>query len=147
MGLLKYAEEEMNRVWPESEPMQDMVKKNIMEMIEVFAKQGHSGTSAPYVLNLFNTLARFNPITPLTGEDDEWMSVDYGCSFQNIRCYEVFKDKATGEAYWSSGRIFREPNGVCYTSSNSRVPITFPWTKPEPEIVDVDELGNEIVKE
>lgn len=136
MGLITHAEKEMELAWPESEEMQDAVKKDVLQLIEVFAKQGHSGMSAPYVLGVFTKLARFEPLAPLTGADDEWMEIG-GNKFQNIRCGEVFKDGKNGEAYWTNGKVFREPNGCCYTSKDSRVPVVFPWVKPEPEIIDV----------
>ena len=85
---------------------------------------------------LFQKLASFEPLVPLTGADDEWMEVTDGC-FQNIRCGHVFKqkDRFDGQAYDINGRIFREPNGCCYTSAESFLPITFPYT-PKTEYVD-----------
>ena len=136
MGLITHAEKEMELAWPKSNEMQDAVKKDVLQLIEVFAKQGHSGMSAPYVLGVFTKLARFEPLSPLTGADDEWTEASEGI-FQNNRCGEVFKCGKNGEAYWINGKIFREPNGCTYTSKESCVPVTFPWVKPEPEIVDV----------
>jgi hypothetical protein len=86
-------------------------------------------------ISLFEKVARFEPLTPLTGDDDEWMEVGDGM-FQNIRCSHVFKNK--DGAYDIDGRIFREPNGSCYTNGKSRVPVTFPYT-PSREYVDVEE--------
>lgn len=136
MSLVTHAKREMELAWPESEEMQDMVKANVLELMKVFAEQGHSGFSASYVLNTFYKLAKFEVISPLTGADDEWMEVGLGV-FQNIRCSEVFKEGEKGEAYWIAGRVFREPDGSTYTNKDSRVPIVFPWTQPEREIVDV----------
>lgn len=141
MSLMTHAKREMNIAWPKSEEMQDMVKANVLELIEVFAKQGHSGSSAPYVLNIFHKLAMFETIAPLTGEESEWNKCG-GSLYQNNRCGEVFKEGVDGEAYWITGRIFREPNGSTYTNHDSRVPVIFPWTQPEREIVQVDEQGN-----
>jgi hypothetical protein len=56
--------------------------------------------------------------------------------WQNNRCCHVFKDNA-GNAYDIDGKIFREPDGACYTSRDSRVPVTFPYT-PVREYVDVE---------
>lgn len=138
MSLVNHAINEMNIAWPESEPMQDAVKENILELIKVFSEQGHSGMSAPYVLEHFNKLARFEPIKPLTGEDDEWVECSDGV-FQNIRCSEVFKNGKDGQAYWINGNIFRNQDGVTFTSDKSSVAVTFPWVRPEPNIVDVYE--------
>lgn len=87
------------------------------------------------MLAFFTRMATFKPWGFLTGDDDEWNEV--GPDFwQNRRCSEVFKDE-TGP-YWAFGRVFREPTGACYSSLESRVPITFPWSLPEgPEYVDV----------
>lgn len=136
MSLLSHAEREMQLAWPDAEPMQDMVKANVLELLKAFEDQGHSGMSAPYVIDVFEKLAKFEPLTPLTGEDAEWMEVGEGI-FQNIRCGAVFKEGKDGEAYWIDGRIFRDTDGCCYTNKDSRVPVAFPWVKPEPEIVDI----------
>ena len=47
----------------------------VMELIETFDKQGHSGMSAAMTLALFDKVARFENITPLTSNPDEWMNV------------------------------------------------------------------------
>ena len=110
------------------------VMENVFELLRVFAKQGHSGSSAPYVANMFKQMALFELGAPLRGTEDEWMEVSDG-QYQNVRCSHVFKDVAEG-AYDIDGRIFRDPNGVCYTNRESRVPVTFPYT-PKREYVDV----------
>lgn len=110
-----------------------MLGNAVMELMRVFAAQGHSGMSAAVTIRAFSRVAKFKPLTPLTGEDDEWNKVGDG-EFQNRRCSHVFKNE-TG-AYDSQGRVFREPNGTCWTRRESRVPITFPYT-PTTEYVDV----------
>ena len=72
--------------------------------------------------------------TWMTGAPEEWVKVGPGV-FQNRRCSHVFKED--GRTYDSEGRGFREPDGTCYTSFESRVPIEFPYT-PERTYVDVD---------
>lgn len=72
---------------------------NILALIQLLASQGHSGASADMTISAFERLARFNPLTPLTGADDEWHDpVDEG-PLQNLRSSHVFKDKKTGKAY------------------------------------------------
>lgn len=111
------------------------IQENVLELLEVFAAQGHSGFSAPYCIELFSKLASWQPVAPLTGDDSEWTQV---CPdmWQNKRCGHVFKDE-DGRAYDINGKIFREPDGCCYTSRDSRVYITFPYT-PKTEYVDVE---------
>lgn len=107
--------------------------ESLFELLEVFDKQGHSGSSAPYTAKAFAKLALFKPLSPLTGNDDEWNEVGDG-TWQNNRCGHVFKEN--GKAYDLDGEIFREPNGSCFTSRESRVDVTFPYT-PKSEYVDV----------
>jgi len=115
--------------------MQQMVCEHVLKLLEVFSDEGHSGSSAPYAVDLFKTLAMFEPLVPLSGEDDEWEKVGEGM-YQNNRCSHVFKEN--GNAYDIEGRIFRESNGACYTNGKSRMPVTFPYT-PKREYVDVGE--------
>lgn len=113
----------------------------VIELITVFLKQNHSGGSAACVLALFEKLARFKPLAPLTGEDKEWCEVSKGV-FQNKRCSSVFKD-TDGRAYYLDAVIFRNKEGITYTNSDSRRFIEFPYT-PKSEVVDVDENQNNL---
>lgn len=110
-----------------------LLGKAVVELVEKFAEQGHSGFSANQTVNLFNKVARFEPLMPLTGEDDEWNEVGEG-GYQNKRCSHVFKENS--KAYDINGKVFRETSGACYTSIDSRVPVVFPYV-PQTEYVDV----------
>lgn len=117
--------------------MQEAICKHVLELLAVFSAEGHSGSSAPYAINLFKQLASFEPIVPLTGEDWEWNEVGNGV-FQNKRCSHVFKqaDRFDGQAYDIQGIVFYEwytgEDGErfksFFTSSDSRTPVTFPYT-------------------
>lgn len=116
-----------------------MIAEAVMKMVKVFADEGHSGASAPMAMRIFEKVAMFEPLTPLTGEDSEWNEVGPGV-FQNNRCSHVFKDEKSG-AYDIEGKIFREPDGCCFTSFDSRVAVTFPYT-PKREYVDVPQSAD-----
>ena len=135
--LVDYAERELKLagLFDKDADYGGMLGHAVLKMVKLFAEEGHSGMSAGMAISIFEKVARFEPLTPLTGADDEWYEPMEGM-FQNIRCPHVFKDSKDGEAYDSNGRIFREPNGSCFTSRDSRVPITFPYT-PKTEYVDV----------
>ncbi len=109
--------------------------ENVLELLKVFSKQGHSGSSAPYCISLFSKLANFEPVCPLTGNDDEWTEVSDNL-YQNKRCSHVFKNGKDGTAYDIEGKIFRESDNCCYTSKDSSVDVTFPYT-PKREYVEV----------
>ena len=121
--------------------MQGMICGHVLKLLDVFADEGHSGSSAPYAVNLFKTLAMFEPIVPLTGEDWEWTEIaremsgsNNGTLYQNKRCSRVFKDD--GGAYDIDGIVFydwfedenHERHKSHFTGKESRVYITFPYT-------------------
>ncbi len=116
------------------------IQENIIELLELFSRQGHSGSSAPYCIEMFSRLAKYEPLAPLSGEQSEWMDVsdeggrDGGMLYQNKRCSHVFMD--TNGAYDIDGLIFRHANGACYSNGDSRVAVTFPYT-PKTEYIDV----------
>lgn len=68
----------------------------VTALMEAFCAYGHSGGSAPVTLAAFHRLAQHKPLTPLTGEDDEWddRSAQNGSPlWQNKRCHSVFKNE------------------------------------------------------
>jgi hypothetical protein len=129
-----------------SDEMQQAICEHVLKLIDVFADEGHSGSSAPYAVNLFSKLAMFEPVAPLTGEDWEWMEVGEGV-FQNKRCSRVFKqaDRFDGQAYdingivffdWHERELYEDEEGypgttrfkTHFTSRESMVPVVFPYT-------------------
>lgn len=148
-NLYDYASSELERAFPDkSDTMQQIAIKDILELIDVFSKQGHSGMSAPYVLSYFDRLVRFKPLGPLTGEDDEWIPRGRGKTkgprtYQNRRLYSLFK------SVYDDGRVeyddiesyecvdVNDENGIPYHSGGSGAifkeffPIEFPYTPPE----------------
>jgi hypothetical protein len=135
-NLVAYAREELRRAgYFDKEAYGGMLGEAVMKMVQLFSDEGHSGMSASLAMSAFKEVAMFRPLTPLTGDDDEWNEIGHG-EYQNRRCSHVFKD-ATG-AYDSNGRVFRGPGGLCFTSSKSRVPVTFPYM-PKSEYVDAAE--------
>lgn len=121
---------------PNGDEMQTLMNQQLMEVVLVFSTHGHSGFSAGYAVHALGKLLRYEPLRPLTGADDEWNDVGDGV-WQNNRCGRVFKG-IDGVAYDIDGRVFREPSGLTYTSRDSRVYVTFPYT-PKTEFVDVPE--------
>lgn len=124
-----------------NDEMQEAICTHVLKLLEVFHDEGHSGSSAPYAINLFEKLAKFEPVAPLTGEDWEWHDVseysgrDNGPVYQNNRCSHVFKDN--NGAYdidgivwydWYTDEETGEKYKSYFTSYGSRVPVTFPYT-------------------
>ena len=161
-NLLKHADREFQIAgWmtPEEgetsiDPMNQLMMDGIKELLEVFANQGHSGFSGHYAISLFTKLAKFENISPLTGEDDEWNDMTtYGDGvthlYQNKRRFSVFKEGKDGITYDSEGMIFTGLNtdGTenSYTSMHSRVPVTFPYTHTQQRMTAKE--SNEINKD
>lgn len=148
-NLLKHATNELKLIGMSVDSEDEMnaaMTKDILQLIEVFSEQDHSGFSANYCISMFEKLARYEVIAPLTGEDDEWNDVSEDSSYilyQNKRASNVFKkvgQDGNAVAYQFDRYIFREPNGACFTrggEGGSRFHITeWPYT-PEHEYIDV----------
>lgn len=135
MSLIEHAKSELTAIGmgDNATEINALMRDSILDLVETFAKQGHSGTSAQYCIQTLTKLLAFEPLTRLTGEDAEWIEVADDL-WQNNRCFSVFKTQ-TG-AYNIDGKIFVEPDGAAYTNIDSRVPITFPYS-PESEYVNV----------
>ena len=44
------------------EDTQEAICNHILKLLEVFSEEGHSGSSAPYAIDLFTRLASYKPI-------------------------------------------------------------------------------------
>ena len=101
----------------------------LVDLARVFSAQGHSGFSAGWCISSVTQLLKFEPLGPLTGEEDEWCVLDYDVDMkaQNKRCSRIFR-RQDGTAYDINAVVFREPNGGCFTGKYSRADITFPYT-------------------
>ncbi len=87
------------------------VAANVVALMETYTAYGHSGESGRIALALFVKLAQHKPITPLTGEDDEWGEPGEADLMQNVRCPTVFKKE-----------------NVAWDTAIGQKPITFPYT-------------------
>lgn len=159
MSLIEHAKFEFRAAgWMDDsgeykDEMQGLLCAQIIQLLEIFCEHGHSGFSANYALSLFEKLAAYKPLSPLTGEDWEWNEVMDGV-FQNKRCSHVFKqkDRFDFQPYDIEGKVFWEwaerdldedeegYPGVrrfksYYTNRLSHTPITFPY-EPVTEYVE-----------
>jgi len=85
MIMVEYAKRELERIGKDEDGLQEHMNRNILEIIEKFSEQGHSGFSAGYALSVLERLLRFKPISPLTGEDDEWNDTRNGSTPGMVR--------------------------------------------------------------
>lgn len=137
MDLKSYAESELDLYLPyvdgEDEfdrQIKEHLRNDVMALINIFCNQEHSGASSHVVLDIFNRLAHYKPITKLTGADSEWVEADEE-TYQNVRCSTVFKEKKTGKVYDINGKVFSDDGGKSYyMTENSRTYISFPYNPP-----------------
>lgn len=141
MSIKTHAEQELALIGlgPDcTDEMDKAMREHILKMVDTFADEGHSGFSASYAIRILEKLLKFEPVTPLTGEDDEWMEIADG-TYQNKRCGRVFKKVRETDTivYDIDGRVFWDeyideedftPYKSYYTCAESRTPVTFPYT-------------------
>ena len=120
--------------------MQEVMCKGVLEVLAAFESQKHSGFSAGYAISMIQRLLKYQPLSALTGEDDEWTTEEGmkgGDLHQNRRCFHVFKEN--GQAYNGEAIVFRDADGATYINAGSRRNIEFPYQVPDkPEVQDRD---------
>ena len=83
-----------------------MIGEAVEELIKLFASQGHSGFSASMVTDIAQRLMRFEPLTPVTNDPDDWMEVFEG-QFQCRRHSSLFSEDAGRTYYDMDERLTR----------------------------------------
>lgn len=76
-NLVDHAKEELKLagLFDEGSDYDGMLGDAVLELVEVFAKQGHSGFSAQRTLAIFNEVANFKPLTPIGTTEGEWVNM------------------------------------------------------------------------
>lgn len=72
--LVTHARREMDRVglFDKDADYSGALANSVMEIVELFAKQNHSGASAAIAIQLLEKLLRFQTLSPLTSDPGEW---------------------------------------------------------------------------
>jgi len=116
MSLLAYAEQELNAFGytpTDEEGPNKWMRANVLELIKVFAQQGHSGSSAPHCVGLFTKLANYEPLLPV--EDEGWVEVGDGV-LQNQRCSALFKNLSESDkAHYLDAIIWEDEKGLTWS--------------------------------
>lgn len=150
-NLTEYAKSELNRLTFDDDGMQKMMNQNIIDLIEMFSEQGHSGFSANYLIHALQRLMKWKPLQPLTGDDDEWNECGFtrengATVFQNKRCSSVFKDvlpDGTWIAHDIDSVVCSDNGGITWFSGGTTKQwiedIAFPYMPPvEPKKVYIE---------
>lgn len=121
----------------------------IKDITDIFNKQGHSGSSAPFYNSILTETIKnvlsFKPLSGITCEDYEWNAIG-GIShteniYQNKREGAVFKNGKSGEPYYLDAIVWKgEEDWDTFTGTvdgiNSRQFINLPFT-PKTFYIDV----------
>lgn len=92
------------------------MEKEIVALADAFGRSGQSGGSGPYTASLLSQLVRElcmqQPVSPLTGEDDEWEEITESKEkiFQNKRCGSIFKHEGD-KCKYIEAIIFEDEEG------------------------------------
>jgi hypothetical protein len=94
-NLVRHAREELQRagLFDIDGDYGGMIGQNVLDMVRLFAGQGHSGFSAQLSIDVLSRLLRFQPLTPITSDPAEWMCVNDGADdpiWQNRRSSSLF---------------------------------------------------------
>jgi len=142
MGCVEHAKKEFlhagyKPIEEEEDGPNKWIQENVLELLEVFAKQGHSGSSANYAVSCFSKLALQKPLTSIKCTDDEWNDVAGGSEddniFQNNRLSSVFKVGKDGKPYYLDAIVWQGPEEYDTFTGNvekvcSRQYIKLPFT-------------------
>lgn len=106
-NLIEHAKLEMKRagLFDTDSNYGGMLGPAIMKMIEVFSAEGHTGMSANITLGIFDRLARFKTLSPITDDPEEWFDLTGNGmgpdpAWQNKRDSSCFSNDG-GKSYYS----------------------------------------------
>lgn len=107
MGLVDHARNELERagLFDSDSDYNGALGNSILDVVETFAKHGHSGASAGISIQILNKLLNWEPLTPLTTDPKEWIDRREmtGCGnemgWQNSRKPDVFSDDGGKTGY------------------------------------------------
>ena len=96
--LMEWAENELNNI-KDLPYGKEYMKGSILQVLRTMVCSHHSDDSGRTLLNFVTKLWDKEPLTPLTGNDDEWNAPDENGISANKRCSRIIKDTKTGKCY------------------------------------------------
>lgn len=110
---------------PNNRPIIEEFKDEILALCEKFGKSGQSGGSAAFTATALSQaikkLCLFEPISEITGIDEEWVDVSFyndgKTLYQNKRCSAIFKEGKDGRAYYIDAIIKKTQDGTTWSNS------------------------------
>lgn len=113
------------------DPMARQVATDTISLVRKFEKQDHTEQSARFVLEAFETLCQFLPLSPITDDPDEWEKFE-------IERKNIDTGVTEKQVVWKSKRasmIFSEDQGKTYINQqNGKVGTSVDYLKQAEEI-------------
>lgn len=115
-NLVEHAEKEMRKagLYSADSDYSGMIPDAVMALVKPFAEARHSGSSAMLTLEIFNRVARFKTLSPVTNDPEEWMEIGRDMLppaqkdlWQNRRDSSCFSEDG-GKTYYSIDSENRE---------------------------------------
>lgn len=111
-GLVRYAREELELagLFDGDGDYGGMIGDHVMRIVETFAAGGHSGMSASITISVLEKVLRYEPLTPLTYAEDEWIDqsdMSGTPMWQNRRKHDVFSEDHGVTWYCLDGTVGR----------------------------------------
>lgn len=93
MSLKDWAKDEIKRagLFDADSDYGGAIGEALMEHVELFSKQGHSGGSAWVTRAALARLLAYQPLTPIASDPSEWCEVSSGM-WQSARCPSKFSN-------------------------------------------------------
>jgi hypothetical protein len=124
MNLTTHAENELRLagLLDEDSDYNGMLGQAVLELVKVFSNQGHSGFSASATASLFNELAGYGNITPLTNNPNEWLQHENNL-WQSRRNSAAFSNTGGTTYYFTSekGKLYDSAADESMTCSDESV--------------------------
>jgi len=123
------------------------IQENVMELLQVFASQGHSGSSAPFCVNMFQKLASYKLLGPVNSAEEFDFRDEEGRSRQSKTISAVFQDER-GEYYIDAVVLNTKTGGWHGNAEHLGIPrhiyIKYPFT---PKTFYIDVVEKEVAKD
>lgn len=125
--FVRHANKEFNLAdYNDKEGPNNWIRAQVTELLQLLSLHGHSGNSIHYAINLFSGLAKFEIISPLTLNDDEFSDCEFkDGTYQNKRLSKIFKNNRgiynidafvkniVSSKYINSDKLVKSSKGSC----------------------------------
>jgi len=126
----------------------DAMNQGILAMVAVFSTMGHSGSSAEYTTQVLTRLLRYENLSPLTDDPDEWnpivegmLASGQGPLWQSSRNPEAFSHDG-GKTYYLLSEKEKDWNNPVFHHSvhvEPKPPFSTPSIDLAPRIGNADD--------